>query len=207
MAPSPADSRPTRAILVPLVRDVFRRHGYDGATLTALAKATNLGRGTLYHHFPGGKDEMADAALADVENVVADLVAALHSGEGSAGQRLGDMMATLDDYYDGGRTGCLLAALALDRGDHQLGGRVAAAFAVWANGLADIARQSHLPDPERRAEDALVAIQGGLVLAAGLGDPGPFRRALGVAFRSLTPPEDAPILQLHSAPAWTRPHP
>ena len=43
-----------RADLLPLISEVFRSHGYEGATLTLIGKATGLGKGSLYHFFPGG---------------------------------------------------------------------------------------------------------------------------------------------------------
>ena len=45
---------------------VFRQHGYEGATLSKISEATGLGRASLYHHFPGGKQEMARAVLESV---------------------------------------------------------------------------------------------------------------------------------------------
>ena len=42
---------------------VFRREGYDGASLARLSEATGLGRSSLYHHFPRGKEDMADAVF------------------------------------------------------------------------------------------------------------------------------------------------
>jgi len=45
---------------------VFQRCGYDGASLSELSAATGLGRSSLYHHFPGGKEEMARAVIARV---------------------------------------------------------------------------------------------------------------------------------------------
>ena len=42
---------------------VFRAYGYEGATLSRISKATGLGRASLYHHFPKGKQSMAQAVL------------------------------------------------------------------------------------------------------------------------------------------------
>ena len=42
---------------------VFRREGYEGASLSRLSEATGLGRSSLYHHFPRGKEDMAAAVL------------------------------------------------------------------------------------------------------------------------------------------------
>ena len=39
--------------VINLIVPVFRDYGYDGASLTILAKASGLSRGSLYHHFPG----------------------------------------------------------------------------------------------------------------------------------------------------------
>lgn len=40
---------------------VFRDHGYEGASLADLSRATKLGKSSLYHHFPRGKEQMAEA--------------------------------------------------------------------------------------------------------------------------------------------------
>ena len=42
----------------------FRTSGYDGASLARLSESTGIGRSSLYHYFPGGKEEMAQAVLA-----------------------------------------------------------------------------------------------------------------------------------------------
>ncbi len=46
-----------------VVSEVFRRVGYDGASLEELAKATGLKKSSLYHRFPEGKRQMATEVL------------------------------------------------------------------------------------------------------------------------------------------------
>jgi hypothetical protein len=42
--------------------------GYrEGASLSLISEATGLGKGCLYHFFPGGKEEMADAVLSEID--------------------------------------------------------------------------------------------------------------------------------------------
>src|SRR3954454_5676749 len=53
----------TKLELIAILDDVFRRRGYEGATLSELSRACNLGKASLYHHFPGGKEEMATVLL------------------------------------------------------------------------------------------------------------------------------------------------
>ncbi|WP_315889750.1 TetR/AcrR family transcriptional regulator [Kovacikia minuta] len=43
--------------------NLFRQFGYDGVTLSKISQATGLGKASLYHHFPGGKDEMVETVL------------------------------------------------------------------------------------------------------------------------------------------------
>ena len=47
--------------------EVFRAHGYEGASLTLITEATGLGKGSLYHLFPGGKEQMAAEVLAEID--------------------------------------------------------------------------------------------------------------------------------------------
>src|SRR5260370_8776623 len=42
---------------------VFRDRGFEGASLADLSRATGLGKSSLYHHFPRGKEQMAEAVL------------------------------------------------------------------------------------------------------------------------------------------------
>lgn len=49
--------------LVEQLRHVFHTYGYDGTSLSLISQATGLGKGSLYHHFPQGKQEMAAAVL------------------------------------------------------------------------------------------------------------------------------------------------
>lgn len=49
----------SRDVHIPALFQLFRESGYDGVSLAQIAVATGLGKASLYHHFPGGKVEMA----------------------------------------------------------------------------------------------------------------------------------------------------
>jgi len=53
--------------IVEQLADVFRKYGYHGTTLSIISQETGLGRSSIYHHFPEGKDAMALAAIDYVE--------------------------------------------------------------------------------------------------------------------------------------------
>jgi len=54
-----------RGGVVPLLAEVFRTYGFEGASLARIAEGTGLGKGSIYNFFPGRKEEMADAVLAE----------------------------------------------------------------------------------------------------------------------------------------------
>jgi hypothetical protein len=53
-------------------------------------------------------------------------------------------------------------------------------FGAWIDALAKVLTDARLParQARERAEDAVIRIEGALILAGGLGDPAPFRRLL-----------------------------
>ena len=55
------------ADVLPALGEVFREHGFEGASLSVIGKRTGLGKGSLYHFFPGGKEEMAAAVLTEID--------------------------------------------------------------------------------------------------------------------------------------------
>ena len=52
--------------LLAVIAEVFRKHGYEGASLARIGQATGLGKGSLYNFFPCGKEEMAAGVLAHI---------------------------------------------------------------------------------------------------------------------------------------------
>lgn len=172
-------ARRTREDVIPEIRDVFRRRGYDGASLTAIADATGLGRASLYHHFPGGKDEMAAAALDDVAAMVdGRLIAALRQGDKPPVKRLTAMAEELAVFHQGGKAACLCGVLALTAPALQT--RVQAIFGRWLDALAALAEEAGRSRSRARdaAEEALARVEGALILSAAQDSTKPFQRAL-----------------------------
>src|SRR5215217_1906682 len=89
----------------------FRDKGYEGASLAELSAATGLVKSSLYHYFPGGKEEMAEQVLGHLNRQLAtDLYEPLQSGQTPV-RKLGAMLDTIDAFYEGGRKACLLERL------------------------------------------------------------------------------------------------
>src|ERR1700704_836175 len=93
--------------------EVFRAHGYEGASLTLITEAIGLGKGSLYHFFPGGKEEMAAEVLAHVDAWFAtNVFRPLEEDEPQAA--IAHMLTAVDDYFRSGQRICLVGSFALD---------------------------------------------------------------------------------------------
>src|SRR5262245_19649172 len=157
----------------------FRSDGYDGASLAELSERTGLGKSSLYHHFPGGKAEMATAVLGHLEGVLGDAFSTALDAP-TAEAKLARLLDAVDAFYGGGKRACLLERLAANVDRTRFKKKLARAFDAFVCAFLEIARAAGLRESvaRARAESAVVRIEGALVLAAATGDTGVFARAL-----------------------------
>jgi AcrR family transcriptional regulator len=168
-----------RRDVIPLVAEVFREFGYEGASLSRITERTGLGKGSLYHFFPGGKEDMAKAVLEDVDawfehNVFQSL---LHDPPQTAIARMWD---AIDSYFRSGGRVCLVGVFALDGTRDRFADAISGYFTRWIAALRDaLIRQGWSPaDAGQSAEDVVLGIQGALVLARATKDESLFARTI-----------------------------
>lgn len=160
---------------------VFADVGYHGASLAMLAEAAGLKKASLYHRFPGGKQEMAEEVLGTVEDWIAAEVVAVAESEAPPADRLTRMASAFDALYHGGSTSCLLNMLSSPgAAQDPFRARTRRAFETLISAFARLARDAGATsaDADKRARRAVMLLQGSLVLARGTGDPQPFRDML-----------------------------
>ena len=160
--------------------EVFREHGFEGASLAALSEATGLGRSSLYHYFPGGKDEMATAVLAYLDGILEKALHAPLATKASPKKKLDAMLAVVNEFYDGGAKACLLERLCASAGRPIIGRPLRRSFDVWLTAFETLGVDAGIPHAvaRSRAEDALARIEGALVVVVGTGKKDVFARAL-----------------------------
>jgi AcrR family transcriptional regulator len=161
------------------VAEVFRELGYEGASLSRITERTKLSRGSLYHFFPGGKEEMAGEILAHVNAwFVAEIFIPLERDDPRTA--IARMWKSVEAYFRSGRRICLVGAFALDETRDRFGGEIRQYFKRWIKALDDALFRARLNPlaSKRLAEDIVVTIQGALVLARALGDDKIFERTL-----------------------------
>jgi AcrR family transcriptional regulator len=180
-------TRARRDELVPGLADVFRRHGYEGATLALIGEATGLGKGSLYNLFPGGKAEMAALVLAHVDGWFAREIFAPLREAPQPDEAIRAMLRATDRYFHSGGRLCVVGVVALGASRDEFAAAVHGYFAAWIDALAAALRRRGETTAlaRRKAEQAVLAIQGALVLTRALDDTAVFRRALQEAERQL----------------------
>jgi len=165
---------------VPCLLQLFRQHGYDGATLSKISQETGLGKASLYHHFPGGKDEMVQAVLEFLENWLDENILQTLNRSGDARDRLQHMCDRLNELYEGGQQPCLFAILLLGSARDVFHAKIKALFCAWIDAMANVLMEAGL-DQElavQRGKDAAIAIQGSVILSQALDDPASFQRVI-----------------------------
>ncbi len=178
------------AELVDKISRVFRRYGYEGATMSRLSAATGLERASLYHRFPGGKDDMVAAAAASGNAWFEEHVLQPLSQPGDPADQVKVVCQRLREFYDDGRLPCVLESLSLPAGSEELHLALDASLDAWLEAFTQLARKSGFsPAAARdRAEQAIIEIEGSLVLARVRGDSGPFLRTIRKLPKLLTQP-------------------
>lgn len=165
---------------VPFLLQLFRQYGYDGATLSKISEATGLGKASLYHHFPGGKDEMVEAVLDFLESWLDQHILQTLNSPGDALSRLRRMCDRLSELYEGGHQPCLFAILLLGSARDVFHDKIKVLLGAWIDAIATVLIESGVDEvlAQQRGEDAAIAIQGSLILSQGLDDPSPFQRVI-----------------------------
>lgn len=169
-----------KAQYIPQLLRLFRQHGYDGATLARISEATGLGKASLYHHFPGGKDEMVEAVLAHLKQATETHIIQVLQGDGDAQTRLRTMCEGIDAMYQKGEQPCLLAILLMGSSRDVFRVKVKQLLQCWIDEIATVLITEGVTTElaHQRAEDAVLSIQGSLILSQGLEDCEPFRRVI-----------------------------
>lgn len=162
------------------MKKVFRENGYDGASMADLATRTGLAKAALYHHFPGGKESMAAAVLDDVSGWMKDNVLGPLAGPGLPREKLEHWVEALNEFYDGGQNACLIGVFSIGEAMIHFHGRLGASVKNLMTAVAQVLIEAGLPErvAQTRAEDAVIRIQGALVVGRALQDSRPFTRLL-----------------------------
>jgi TetR/AcrR family transcriptional repressor of lmrAB and yxaGH operons len=172
----------TRDRVVAVAAELFRARGVTGTGLMTILERAKAPRGSLYHHFPGGKDELVLEALRfEAARIHTDLRAVLPVCE--------DESAAIHAFVEGlarslerseFRLGCPVSTAALELAAESEAVRAvcAEAYDVWQQLLCDrLGEFGYAPGAAAsRAELILATVEGGMLLARARRDADVLRR-------------------------------
>ena len=210
----------SRAALVENAATLFRRQGYAATGLNQILDEAGVKAGSLYHHFPQGKQQLAaavvDAAGGDIERLLRRFLA--------TGRPVADIVARWIDLLVAGlagdqRDGCPIEPIATEsvHASPLVRAASARAFAGWCAAIEERLRSEGWSEDDAKtvALAVISLIEGALILSRIAGDPAalhaakPAARALGARptcpdrCRGRAPSASAPR-QLGNPHPWRR---
>ncbi|MER8058549.1 MULTISPECIES: TetR/AcrR family transcriptional regulator [unclassified Streptomyces] len=148
---------------------LLREYGASGTSVDKVLAHSGAPRGSVYHHFPGGRAQLIDEAVAFAGDFVAELI--------DAAARADDPVAAVDAFFalwreqlmgSGFRAGCPVVAVAVETNDEApgLARSAAAVFGRWQQALAALFVRHGLTEERGRRLGSFViaAVEGAVVM-------------------------------------------
>ncbi|MGA6168365.1 TetR/AcrR family transcriptional regulator [Amycolatopsis magusensis] len=159
----------TRGRLVAATRELVEAKGYHGTGLNEVLALAGAPRGSLYHHFPGGKDQLIGEALTAAGQEVDALLAQLTTSAATVGDLVRALLDALADRMVAAdyAKGCPVATVVLEvaGSDGALRELCGAIYEGWQRVLVGALRDAGHESVEDLAATVLALIEGALLLA------------------------------------------
>jgi TetR/AcrR family transcriptional regulator, lmrAB and yxaGH operons repressor len=159
----------TRERMVEGAARLLAQRGLQATSFSEVLDATGAPRGSVYHHFPEGKNQLIKAALDFVDAQMAQL---LDPKDGAPAPEITEFflrvwrsVLTRSDF----RAGCAVAAVTVAADTPELLEHTAAIFRSWRSRLAELLAKGGLSqgDAVRFAAMLIAASEGAVILSRG----------------------------------------
>ncbi len=173
----PAD---TRRQMVDTAIQLFRLHGYNGTGFRQVVAESGAPRGSMYHHFPGGKTQLGVEAVTSAGAYVEQLMKEKLDTEDVAAGIAAVWSWWVRNVKRAGLAGCPVLAVAVESHPEapELTAAAAAAFDAWLAAYSDALQRSGMGKDE--ADDyallILSALEGATGIARAHGDLATLKR-------------------------------
>lgn len=162
-----------------------REHGYAGTSMQELLRSTKVSSSSMYHHFPGGKEELVASAVRRSGLEAAEQIAAVFRGHDFAGgialifEASAAEMASHDF-----RLGCPIGVPATEASadSERIQAATAEVFDAWAAAYAGALREAGVAEGELESLSRFVVAtyEGTVTLARALRSTAPYGDAAAV---------------------------
>ncbi|MFE4531116.1 TetR/AcrR family transcriptional regulator [Streptomyces anulatus] len=149
---------------------LLREHGASATSIDRVLAHSGAPRGSVYHHFPGGRAQLIDEAVALAGDFIAGLINAATQAE--------DPLEAIDAFFalwrdrlveSDFRAGCPIVAVAVETNDNapQLARSAAAVFNRWREGLAALLLRHGLTEERSRRLGTFIiaSVEGAVIMS------------------------------------------
>jgi TetR/AcrR family transcriptional repressor of lmrAB and yxaGH operons len=160
---------------------LFQQKGYHGVGISEVLERAGVPKGSLYHHFPNGKADLALAAADIAAEEVLRIIDASFDQAGDYANGVTTFCYKLAKYFDihEGKIGCPVSATLHGGPDNAtFRDTLSRIFAQWMDRIAAHAMrlgQSH-DDAEQSAKRLFLSLEGSWTLARARGDSNVIRQ-------------------------------
>ncbi|MEA2613254.1 MAG: TetR/AcrR family transcriptional regulator, lmrAB and yxaGH operons repressor [Chloroflexota bacterium] len=160
-------ARGVRERMVASAVDLLARRGLQSTSFSEVLERSGAPRGSIYHHFPDGKDQMVGAALDAAGGRAIEL---LDRKAGAPAEEVATWFLHIwREVLIRGRfeAGCAVLAVAVAADSPELLDQTARVFRAWRGRLAELLEQGGLraDDAQRFAALLVASSEGAVVLA------------------------------------------
>ena len=165
--------------MVATATKLIEEQGYAATGLKQLLAESEAPRGSFYFHFPGGKEELAAAVVANHATKFAAMLGAVLESAPTPLAAAELSVEALASQFEGSgcASGCPVTAIAFEMANRSelLRDATRAAYDSWAHPIADrlVADGRSAEDARATARTLLAAIEGALILSRAYGSRGP----------------------------------
>ena len=186
-----------RGAIVRAAATLFRRNGYAATGINEIADVSGAPKGSLYHYFPDGKDQIGEAAVRFASKLVVTTLEKLESEHKTAAGIMQAYCRLLAGWMaqSGFRDGCPISTTLLESVPRSeriaLAGREA--FAAWAAVITRALMRDGFSKAEARRLStlALSSMEGALILSRVQGNAEPIEavaKSLAMILKNDTSP-------------------
>ena len=164
-------------------KELVRLHGFGATSFKDVWEHTQTPRGSVYFHFPGGKEELGGEVVASALEVLVAMVHAAGAETRTPETLIKRLARKLADRLEvsGYSEGCPIAAVAVEMSASSPALREAAshAFSKWADALAQELESKGLSaaHARRAARVVVAALEGALIVSKAQADRTPLDQA------------------------------
>jgi AcrR family transcriptional regulator len=165
---------PTRTRILEATAGLLRRQGYTGTGLKQIAVIAEAPFGSIYHFFPGGKEELGAATVRAAGSMYEQLIPAVFDGAPTLPDGIRTFFSLAAEHLEasGWQDACPIATVALETSSSSevMRAACAAVFESWIAAGTERFRRFGLTEAQARELTVrlLCALEGGFVLARAL---------------------------------------